>query len=62
LNKKKSFLRRFFDSKKDKITFAIFREVLNIPNNYIFYNFKHELLYRAGDKSIGKRKNLFEFD
>jgi len=64
LEQKEKLFKEVFDSKKDKITFAFVREVLNIPNNYIFYNFKNELLYRAGDKSIEKERiflNLTDF-
>ena len=41
-----------FSSKKPKITYAFVREKLSIPNNKIFYNFRFNGIYRAGNKEL----------
>lgn len=47
---KEKLFNEIFNSKKDEITFSFIREKLGIPNNKIFYNFRYDYIYRAGNK------------
>jgi len=64
LEQKEKLFAEVFSSSKDKITYSFVRKVLDIPNNEIFYNFRYDMLYRAGNKSIEDERiflNLTEY-